>query len=44
MLFGIYVDDVRQGTGLLSRGFRFVLEEKRFLYRVEWKDEDDLRT
>ena len=41
-LFGIYVDDVRQVTGLLPRGFRFVLEEKRFVYRGEWKEEDDL--
>ena len=38
-LFGIYVDDVCQGTGLLPRGFRFVLEEKRFVYRGEWKEE-----
>ena len=36
----IYVDDVRQGTGLLTRGYRFVVEEKRFIYKVEWERED----
>ena len=41
-LFGIYVDDVRQGTGLIPRGYRFVSEEKRFVYMVEWKEEDDI--
>ena len=41
-LFGIYVDDVCQGTDLLPRGFRFVLIKKRFEYREEWKEEDEL--
>ena len=40
-LFGIYVDDVRQGTGLLARGYRFVLEEKRFTHKIEWEREDE---
>ena len=35
-LFGIYVDDVRQGTGMIPRGYRFVQVEKKFVHRIEW--------
>ena len=41
-LFGIYVDDVRQGTGLIPRGYRFVQVEKKFVHRIEWEEEDDM--
>ena len=41
-LFGIYVDDVRQGTGLIPRGYKFVQEERKFMFKIEWKEEDDL--
>ena len=40
-LFGIYVDNVHQGTGLLPRGFRFVKEERKFVFSLEWKEGDD---
>ena len=40
-LFGIYVDDVRQGTGMIPKGYRFVVEEKRFVFTIEWKEEDE---
>ena len=40
-LFGVYVDDVRQGTNLIPRGYKFEVEENKFMYKLEWEQEDD---
>ena len=43
-LFGIYVDDVRQGTGLIPRGYKFVQEEKSSCTRLNGKKRMTWRT
>ena len=36
----LYVDDVRQITGRMRAGVRFSIEEKKFIEREEWIEED----
>ena len=40
-LKGLYVDDVRTGTTVLAKGKRWDDQEKKFIYRDAWKEEDE---
>ena len=41
-LFGNYVDDIRQGTNHIPRGFKFIKLGDVIKFRQEWKDQDEM--
>jgi hypothetical protein len=43
-LFGNYVDDIRQGTIHIPRGFKFIKLGDVIEFRQEWRDQMRLRT
>ena len=41
-LFGNYVDDIRQGTNMIPKGFKYIKLGDLIEFRQEWKEQDEL--
>ena len=41
-LFGNYVDDIRQGTNLIPKGYKFIKLGDVIEFRQEWKEQDEM--